>query len=86
MDNGGQAFPGQKTVIQQHNSVGEYCETIFVSGMTLRDYAEIEFTKAWIGVLGDVYEDYGVTINSAIVKGKEQADAFISQRKPSEGS
>lgn len=74
--NGGPAFPQV-----WHPDMG-FNPRMTPMGMTLRDYAAIEFTKAWIEVMGSQYgkPDYETwdKINAySFYHGRNQADAFI---------
>ena len=54
-------------------------------GMSLREYAVIEFTKAWIQVFGDRHRLDGYADDAAnayaLKHGTDQADAFMGWRE-----
>lgn len=58
----------------------------WLCGMTLRDYAEIAFTAAWIAALGQRHGQEGYSDISAADEaqrlGRYQADAMIADRAP----
>ena len=60
--------------------------------ISLRDYATIEFTKAWIQVLGASYRnehdilDITNVVSDARVFGEDQADAMLAARSKEGGA
>lgn len=53
-------------------------------GMTLRDYAEVHFTAAWIHALGLRHTEDGYSDDAAVSEawrlGRAQADAMLKER------
>ena len=76
LTDGGPAFPGE----QGHIPDGTWNQS-WEPGMSLRYYATIEFTKAWIGVLGNRSSKRGELDEfanaNAFHHGRRQADALI---------
>lgn len=75
MKDGGSAFPGQ-----QHIERDDKWNQTWDPGMSLLDYATIEFTKAWISVYGNTLEDPEVANDFALRMGRAEADAMIAER------
>ena len=74
-DDGGPAYPGQP-----RGPEGEFVDAL-QPGMTLRDYAEIHFTAAWLVVLGEKSETSATEVhNNAQKWGKIQATAMLKAR------
>ena len=78
---GGSAFP-RSGFYSEDGSASSDSTT--QDGMTLRDYAEVHFTAAWIPLMWERYghQDNGdlITEHEAQQHGRSQADAMIEAR------
>ena len=85
MNDGGLAFPGKRyEMMKQTGKEEKEPVEVTYSGMSLRDYAVMQFAAAWIPALAvrrDVggYSDGGAS-EEAVRLGAIQADAMIAQR------